>query len=103
MGRWADFDVVTRDALRATLEELRALVGECDVVVARELTKSHEQLVRGPISTVVNDQIDERGEFTVVVDIGHSIELQAQRPRSGAELLTEFSGDTKNVVAKNGS
>src|SRR5437867_5346317 len=76
--------------IRATLEELRALVGECDVVVARELTKSHEQLVRGPISTVVNDQIDERGEFTVVVDIGHSIELQAQRPRSGAELLTEL-------------
>ena len=38
-----------------------------DVAVGRELTKVHEELVRGPISEVLSDLDDDRGEFTVVV------------------------------------
>ena len=44
-----------------------AVVGDCQVVVGRELTKVHEELVRGPISEVLERLGEPRGEFTVVV------------------------------------
>src|SRR4051812_36051684 len=36
-----------------TLREFHRELGDCDVAVGRELTKVHEHLVRGPISTVI--------------------------------------------------
>ena len=39
--------------IRATLEQLLSLVGDCQVAIGRELTKAHEELVRGPISEVL--------------------------------------------------
>jgi 16S rRNA (cytidine1402-2'-O)-methyltransferase len=77
------------------------LVGNCDIVLGRELTKAHEQLVRGPISTVLEDLGEERGEFTIVVEIGAITENdQPEGPTrpSDVELLgeiTEFSGSGK--------
>jgi 16S rRNA (cytidine1402-2'-O)-methyltransferase len=56
----------------ATLRDLSAIIGDRAVVVGRELTKRHEELVRGPISAVISALQQPRGEFTVVVDIGHS-------------------------------
>ncbi len=41
--------------IRATLEQLLAIVGDCQVAIGRELTKAHEELVRGPISTVMSE------------------------------------------------
>jgi len=58
--------------IRRTLESLLAQVGDCQVVIARELTKIHEELVRGPISKVLTNLTSPRGEFTVVAEIGHS-------------------------------
>jgi 16S rRNA (cytidine1402-2'-O)-methyltransferase len=57
--------------IEITLEELQRGVGDVPVIVARELTKAHEELVRGPISTIVGRLSAIKGEFTVVVDIGH--------------------------------
>lgn len=76
--------------IRATLEELRAQAGECDVAVGRELTKAHEQLVRGPISEVLALPLVERGEFTVVAYIGYMTNLKPLPKPSGAALLTEL-------------
>jgi 16S rRNA (cytidine1402-2'-O)-methyltransferase len=55
--------------IRETLGELRRTVGDCHVVLARELTKAHEELVRGPISVVLGALKEDRGEFTVVAEI----------------------------------
>jgi 16S rRNA (cytidine1402-2'-O)-methyltransferase len=79
--------------IRSTLEELQASTHDCGVVVARELTKAHEQLVRGPISTVLKSLTEERGEFTVVVNVGQMPEYGAMRPADSA-LLTEFGDMT---------
>ena len=57
--------------IRGTLEEIGTQVGDCAVVVCRELTKIHEELVRGPISIVLRNLSLETGELTVVIDIGH--------------------------------
>jgi len=82
--------------VRATLEELARVAGDCQVVVGRELTKAHEELVRGPISTVLKGLQEERGEFTVVAEIGHSTD-NARLPVSDSQLLAEF-GDLTSVT-----
>jgi 16S rRNA (cytidine1402-2'-O)-methyltransferase len=56
--------------IRTTLADLLKAVGDCQIVVARELTKIHEELVRGPISLALERLTQPRGEFTVVLNIG---------------------------------
>src|SRR5213593_4840520 len=56
--------------IRRTLEALKDRVGDSQVVIAREMTKIHEELVRGPISMVLEKLSMPRGELTVVIEIG---------------------------------
>jgi len=76
--------------IRSTLEQLLARVGDCQVAVGRELTKAHEELVRGPISEVINRLIEVRGEFTVVADIGRMPDNDATAPAGDADIASEF-------------
>jgi 16S rRNA (cytidine1402-2'-O)-methyltransferase len=77
--------------IQATLQELEREVGDCELAVARELTKVHEQLVRGPISTVVPTLSKDRGEFTVVASIGQMTKLTT----APVDVVTEFGETTK--------
>jgi len=81
--------------IRQTLDELRREVGDCQVAVCRELTKLHEELVRGPITQVLANFTAPLGEFTVVALIGHSTELSQIVLPTPAEALAEF-GDLTN-------
>jgi 16S rRNA (cytidine1402-2'-O)-methyltransferase len=77
--------------LRATLEQLRSVAGDRDVAIGRELTKTHEELVRGPISRVIDRLADAPGEFTIVVDIGLIPEHEApSAPLDPASVLAQF-------------
>lgn len=53
-----------------TLNEIRVAFGERNVVVARELTKKFEEIVRGPISPVLASLTSKptRGEYVLVVE-----------------------------------
>jgi 16S rRNA (cytidine1402-2'-O)-methyltransferase len=76
--------------IQATLHEFQREIGDCEAVIARELTKIHEELVRGHISELAEALGDGRGEFTVVVNIGHTTNNgQVSRP-AAALLLVEF-------------
>jgi 16S rRNA (cytidine1402-2'-O)-methyltransferase len=83
--------------IRETLSQLWKEVGDCPVVVGRELTKKHEELVRGPISDVLKRIASPIGEFTVVIDIGQTTLNAAVDAPSGADLLTEFGDLTKSA------
>ena len=50
-----------------TLSDLQRLAGDCAVSVSRELTKAHEETVRGQISYIKQYFSNPIGEFTVVV------------------------------------
>jgi len=55
--------------LKQTLDDLEQILGERDIVVARELTKLHEEFLRGKISSV-RERLAEReikGEITLLV------------------------------------
>ena len=54
--------------IRAALGELEAAAPDARVVVARELTKRHEEIVAGTPSQVAERLSDDRGEFVVIVD-----------------------------------
>jgi len=53
--------------IRRTLEEIKFSVGDQPVVLCRELTKAHEELVLSPISGLSGRFAEAKGEFTVVV------------------------------------
>ena len=86
--------------IRATLEQLLATVGDCQVAIGRELTKTHEELVRGPISGVIAELLELRGEFTVVVDIGRMTNISVAEPVGDAEISQEFGVLTKTEAVK---
>ena len=76
--------------IRATLEEILARLGDRNVVVARELTKVHEELVRGPISEVLGRLRSPQGEFTVVVEIGQLANISPDAPACDESIAAEF-------------
>jgi 16S rRNA (cytidine1402-2'-O)-methyltransferase len=59
------FDVPHR--IIATLREAELLFGDRPITVGRELTKRHQEFLRGRLSDVVGRMTDPRGEFTIVV------------------------------------
>jgi len=82
--------------IRTTLERLLQVAGDCQVAVGRELTKAHEELVRGPISVVLTGLAEPRGEFTVVAYIGHMTESIVLGAPAAESLLHEFGQLTEN-------
>lgn len=61
--------------LRAALTDLLTVFGDRRMAAARELTKLHEEWIRGTISTVQTHFAahNPRGEFTLVIDRGQAI------------------------------
>ncbi len=53
--------------IRATLSEAALILGNRQIMVGRELTKIHQELLRGPAGAVLEALTSARGEFTVVV------------------------------------
>ncbi len=91
--------------LSATLAELASALGDPEVVVCRELTKLHEEVVRGPASTLASRFDGTRGECTVVlrtvaaeegnedealIYLGEMRRAGARRPRAAAEAARRF-------------
>ena len=83
--------------IRETMSELQRTVGDCPVAIGRELTKVHEELVRGPISEALAHLSDDRGEFTVVAMIGQSTDNTAVVAPSETELVLEIGRMTASV------
>ena len=54
--------------LRATLETILEVLGDRKVVLARELTKIHEEYIRGNLSTVLEQIVDIKGEFVIILE-----------------------------------
>jgi 16S rRNA (cytidine1402-2'-O)-methyltransferase len=91
--------------IHRTLEEFQAVVGDCTVCVGRELTKLHEELVRGPISLVLSKLLTPRGEYTVVVEagepraiLGQMGEITAGSRREGLASVARAHGLSPNAL-----
>ena len=77
--------------IRRTLEEMHRTVGDCQVAVGRELTKKHEELVRGPITLALKALETPIGEFTVVIKFGHITDNVVLGVPGSYDLVSEFA------------
>ena len=80
--------------LKATLKTLFEVLGNREAVIARELTKIHEEFIRDKLSALINkfDEIEPRGEFVIVVagaGTGSSENINSS-PISLMELYNQF-------------
>jgi 16S rRNA (cytidine1402-2'-O)-methyltransferase len=76
--------------VRETLEAARRVLGDRPAALCRELTKVHEQVVRGPISLVISALCDPRGEFTVVIGPAEAAADEPVELPEDGRLLSEF-------------
>jgi len=66
------------------------------VSIGRELTKAHEEFIRGPLSTVLARLEKPVGELTVVVDIGQTTDISRLEGIPDAEIVMLFGQMTFN-------
>ena len=79
--------------MSSTLEDIAATLGDPVVTVCRELTKLHEEVVRGRASALAERFAHPRGEFTIVVqspeqqegDIAEVAAYLGEMKRAGAQ------------------
>jgi len=81
--------------LKKFLAELKEILGDRKISVARELTKLHEEFLRGKISEVENILDEVKGEFVVVVEGNLTAEKNVET--SSEENFLDFC---KNLIAK---
>ena len=58
-----------------TLEDILEIVGDVSCVLAKELTKMHEEFIRGNISGIIknlNEKDSIRGEYIILLDLTHN-------------------------------
>lgn len=75
----------TPHRLRASLEDCLALLGDRSAAVARELTKLHEETVRGRVSELIGhfERHAPKGELVLILDRSHS------EPQLSGSTVTE--------------
>jgi 16S rRNA (cytidine1402-2'-O)-methyltransferase len=86
--------------IRETLADARRVLGDREIVLGRELTKVHEELVRGPISSILGRLGEPRGEFTVVLAGVSGDTTNPSEQITDHQLLTEFGLLTENGLSR---
>jgi 16S rRNA (cytidine1402-2'-O)-methyltransferase len=82
--------------IRPTLEDMLQAFGDRVIALGRELTKMHEYLAVRPISEHLESPLEERGEFTIVVEGSPSLAGPAKPPPRGKDLVAELGQLTEN-------
>ena len=76
--------------IQATMREAQHLFGERPIVVARELTKVHQEFLRGTASEIVKRVSAPRGEFTIIVGPPLKHHEDKEIKPTDAEVAQEF-------------
>jgi 16S rRNA (cytidine1402-2'-O)-methyltransferase len=79
-----------------TLERIQRDYGECHIVLGRELTKSHEEIVRGPIGQVLSTIGKPRGEYCLAINLSETAASRHTLSITDGEIAHEFWLTTNN-------
>ena len=85
--------------IAVTLAEVGAVLGERQIIVGRELTKRHQEFLRGSATTLAEKLSDAKGEITVVVgpiNTQTPLNDQEQAVDAVAEAVAMFGRLTNN-------
>ncbi len=91
--------------LLASLADIRDVLGDRQMVAAREITKRHEEVVRGSVSEILSrfEERTPRGELTLVIAGGDSVSWSEEQVLSALAALRDdgLSGKEASIeVAK---
>jgi 16S rRNA (cytidine1402-2'-O)-methyltransferase len=83
--------------LAASVQDAYEVLGEREAVVARELTKLHEEIRRGRLSELARHyaNVEPRGEIVLLVDrtVLDQVSTAATPPQSVAQLVAQFEAE----------
>jgi 16S rRNA (cytidine1402-2'-O)-methyltransferase len=81
--------------LKATLQELASALSPRQIAIAREISKLHEECIRGEISELLQDyEITEKGEFVIVIE--GAVKEELAFPDDRAYTLLKIHRDMKS-------
>lgn len=89
-----------------TLEQMRHVYGDCTIVVGRELTKIHEEVVRGTLSQAIERFHQPVGEFCVAINLAIQQNTAASDMRSDDQVKSVYEemrakgGATKRKIVQ---
>ena len=88
--------------MKATLKDLKEYIGNRSIVLARELTKIHEEFIRKPIEELIEDIDNLKGEMILVIEAGEEAEVLTQEELTIEEQYRKYEkqGLTKNEIIK---
>ena len=78
------------------LGHIQEIMGDREACLGRELTKKHEQLVKGPISFILKNLTSIKGEMTLVVSLDSNRKV-SKAPPDKSLIYSEFCHLTDNV------
>ena len=84
--------------LKDFLAELAEVFGERVAVLARELTKVHEEFLRGTLSELIERLDEPRGEFVIIVEGNHKPPPLEDTPLDFYRKLLEQGLDKKSAM-----
>lgn len=85
-----------------TLQDLKQIIQDREVVLAREITKIHEEFIRGSINDIIDKSKNIRGEIVIIIQ-GNSTKKENELLNLTLENHYKFyekQGITKNEIIK---
>lgn len=74
--------------LKNTLKDLEKILENREVVIARELTKIHEEFIRGTTAEIIEKYQEPRGEHIILIE-GSKIKEETEEEKSRKEMKIE--------------
>ena len=74
--------------IKETLTCMLEILGDRNISIARELTKIHEEFIRGKISEIINT-IEERGEMVIIVEGAKISESEIEKEKRNKMTIEE--------------
>ena len=91
--------------LKTTLEDLREFIENRKIVLAREITKIHEEFIRGTIEEILKNVVELKGEFVIIID-GSSAKVEKENELKELKLEEHYKYyenqgmDKKEIIKK---
>lgn len=82
--------------IQATLRQAADIFGKRPIMVGRELTKIHQEFLRGTASEVADHLSEPRGEFTVIVGANDKLPESSEIRLTDEDVALEFRRMTEN-------
>ena len=74
--------------IKDTLQTMLEVLGDRTISIGREMTKIHEEFIRGTISEVIS-KIDEKGEMVIIVQGSEKSELEIEKDKRSEMSLED--------------